>query len=52
MAKLHCVSLIRATELFCLLLQSAVRDILFLKEKNDKLELKLKQAVEWELDIR
>lgn len=33
------------------LLQDAVRDILFLKEANNQLELKLRQAVEWELGV-
>lgn len=33
-------------------LQDAVRDLLYFKERNDELELKLKKAAEWELDIR
>lgn len=33
-------------------LQDAVRDMLYLKESNDELELKLKQAAEWEPDVR
>lgn len=32
--------------------QDAVRDMLYLKESNDELRLKLKQAVDWDLDIR
>ncbi|CAM9335866.1 unnamed protein product [Ascophyllum nodosum] len=35
-----------------LLMQDAVQDLLFLKERNGDLERKLKEAVEWELDIR
>lgn len=33
-------------------LQNAVRDLLYLKERNDELELKLKKAAKWELDVR
>lgn len=33
-------------------LQDAVRDMLYLKERNDELEFKLKQAADWELDVR
>ncbi|CAN0026497.1 unnamed protein product [Pylaiella littoralis] len=35
-----------------LLMQDAVRDMMYLMEKNNELELKLKQAADWELDIR
>ncbi|CAM9869848.1 unnamed protein product, partial [Ectocarpus fasciculatus] len=35
-----------------LLMQDAVRDMLYLKESNDELRLKLKQAADWDLDIR
>ena len=33
-------------------LQEAVRDMLYLKARNDELEFKLKQAADWELDVR
>eukprot|EP00903_Cladosiphon_okamuranus_P019220 g17674.t1 len=35
-----------------LLMQDAVRDMLYLKQRNDELELQLKRAAEWELDVR
>lgn len=31
--------------------QDAVRDMMYLKECNDEMEFKLKQAADWELDI-
>ncbi|CAM9834777.1 unnamed protein product [Scytosiphon promiscuus] len=34
-----------------LLMQDAVRDMLYLKGCNDELEFKLKQAADWELDL-
>ncbi|CAM9240011.1 unnamed protein product [Ectocarpus sp. 12 AP-2014] len=34
-----------------LLMQDAVRDMLYLKESNDELRLKLKQAADWDLGI-
>lgn len=31
--------------------QDAVRDMLFLKDSNAQLQRKLKQAIEWDMDV-
>lgn len=34
-----------------LLMQQAVQDVLYLKQRNEELEHRLREAAEWELDV-